>query len=826
MLRLVSIFALVTLASTATAATPALNIISPAGGQRGTELVVQFQGGRLQDSQEVLVYYPGITVTKLEANPNGAAVAVTLKIAPDCRLGEHGFRLRTASGVSDFRTFWVGALPAIDEKEPNTQFDTQQVVPMNVTVHGVVDNEDADFFQVDCKKGQRLSVEVEAMRLGSQMWDPAVAILDSRRFELAFNDDSALVGQDAGCSIVIPADGKYTVLVRDSSYGGNGACRYRLHIGNFPRPTALLPAGGMPGEEIEFRFLGDPAGEIKQKIKLPATDDPNFRLHCTTPEGINPTGFRPRLNGLPGVVVPPGTPTAPDKAFVMPSPGAAHGTIAVGENVYVKFPAKKGQAYELRCLARQLGSPLDPVLHVMNLPGGPYIAGNDDSEGGPDSVIRFTAPEDKEYVLWVHDHLKKGGLDYFFRLEVKPVASLTTTGIPKVDGNNVSNQDRQSITIPKGGRYATLVNVGRSDWGGPATVSFDKLPPGVTIVADPCDAGQGVVPVVLEAKADAALGGTLSNMMAAPADPKHPPVLGRTMLDINFNIGINNTPFHRHYAERVAVAVTEAAPYSIEVLEPKAPVPQNGSILLKVVAKRATGFKGPITVLPLFTPPGMGIQGSAVIPENATEITLNVNAAPNAAPRKWKTAVTAVGDAGLGPVWTSSQLFTLEVAVPFVAFAQDRAAVEQGNKTTVFAKVTVATPFEGKAIVKLIGLPAKAVTVDKELTKDGKEIAFEVTTDKTTPAGKHGLFCQVIVTHNGETLYHNVGGGELRVDVPLPPKSAAAAAAVTAPKPAAPPAPVAAKPLSRLEQLRKEQEEREKAEKAKPPEKPPEVKKP
>ena len=53
---------------------------------------------------------------------------------------------------------------------------------------------------------------------------------------------------------------------------------------------------------------------------------------------------------------------------------------------------------------------------------------------------------------------------------------------------------------------------------------------------------------------------------------------------------LEKAPFHRHFTDRIAVAVTDAAPYSIEVVEPKAAVPQNGSINLKVVAKRAAGF--------------------------------------------------------------------------------------------------------------------------------------------------------------------------------------------------------------------------------------------
>jgi len=44
-----------------------------------------------------------------------------------------------------------------------------------------------------------------------------------------------------------------------------------------------------------------------------------------------------------------------------------------------------------------------------------------------------------------------------------------------VDGNNPANQDRQTITIPKGGRYATLVIANRYEFGGPLNIGFEKL---------------------------------------------------------------------------------------------------------------------------------------------------------------------------------------------------------------------------------------------------------------------------------------------------------------------------------------------------------------
>src|SRR5438067_8147886 len=126
------------------ASSPSLGGIQPRGAQRGTEAVLTFQGARLADAQEILVYYPGIAVKKLEV-VNDATLKVTAAIAPDCRLGEHAFRVRTATGVSELRTFWVGAMPVVDEKEPNSDFDKPQPIPLNCTVHGVVDNEDQDY---------------------------------------------------------------------------------------------------------------------------------------------------------------------------------------------------------------------------------------------------------------------------------------------------------------------------------------------------------------------------------------------------------------------------------------------------------------------------------------------------------------------------------------------------------------------------------------------------------------------------------------------------------------------------------------------------------
>jgi len=794
----------VSLASSAHAVAPNLGSISPRGAQRNTEAVVLFSGARLGDADEILYYYPGITTTKIEV-VNDNQIKATLKIAPDCRLGEHAMRVRTKGGVSELRTFYVGALPIVDEKEPNSDFAAPQKINLNVTVHGVVDSEDVDYYLVECKKGQRLSVEVEGMRLGTTVFDPYVAILDMKRFELAASDDTALLKQDPCCSIVVPADGTYVVQIRESAYGGNGACQYRLHIGTFPRPLAVVPSGGKPGEEIEVRFLGDPSGEIKQKIKLPATADAKFGIHAEDAGGISPSALPFRLFEAGNVIeVEPND--NPDQATKAELPLAFNGVIdKPGDVDYFKFAAKKGQTYDVHCYARRIGSLLDPIMY-LSIVGGGDLVGNDDAIG-PDSYFRFTAPDDKEYVLRVYDHLKKGGPTYSYRIEFTPVAVTSTTSIPKV---NIFSQERQTISVPNGNRMAVLMSAGRGNWGGDATFNADALPPGVTLVADTLPASMDVFPVVIEAAPTANVSGVMTSFRAMPLDPKiiiKPEY--RHVCELSTG-GPGQSVYWSHTVNKTAVAVTEEAPFKISIVEPKAPMVQGGSMNLKIIVERKPEFKDAITITPLWNPPGVGSASSATIAAGTNEITLPMNAAPNAAIRKWKTAVLGMATVKGGPLWVSSQLATIEVAAPFFTFTMDRPASEQGKPTELFCKVAQTTPFEGAAKVKLIGLPLKVTAPDIDITKDTKEFVFKLDVDKTSPAGQHrNLFCQAVVMVNGEPVVHNVGTSELRIDVPLPPKpNQPPPMGTTTPPP--PPMGQPEKRLTRLEKLRLEQQEREK----------------
>ena len=60
------------------------------------------------------------------------------------------------------------------------------------------------------------------------------------------------------------------------------------------------------------------------------------------------------------------------------------------------------------------------------------------------------------------DHLKKGGPTYSYRVEFTPVHATTTVTIPKV---GLFSQERQTVVVPRGNRFATLMSAGRGNWG-------------------------------------------------------------------------------------------------------------------------------------------------------------------------------------------------------------------------------------------------------------------------------------------------------------------------------------------------------------------------
>ena len=103
-------------AGPAQAVDPNHTYVLPNGFQRGTEVTATFYGRRLADVEEVMFYEPGVKVLSIDKKEDRSVVA-KLKVSPSAELGEHRYRLRSKTGLSELRTFYVGPFKQIDEKE-------------------------------------------------------------------------------------------------------------------------------------------------------------------------------------------------------------------------------------------------------------------------------------------------------------------------------------------------------------------------------------------------------------------------------------------------------------------------------------------------------------------------------------------------------------------------------------------------------------------------------------------------------------------------------------------------------------------------------------
>ncbi len=786
---------------------PEFSGTKPNGGQRGTEVGVTLTGSRLADFDGLIFFSPGFTLKKLvKAETN--KVECVIGIAPEVLPGNHLMRIRTRSGVSHARQFFVGPFPNVDEKEPNNDVEAPQPIAMDQTVEGVVQSEDVDHYKIAVKKGQRISVEADGLRLGYTVFDPFVAIIDKDKFEKASSDDTILHRQDGYCSFVAEYDGEYIVQIRESSYRGGGTSFYRLHVGGFRRPDVVYPAGGKVGSKVKVRFIEGRTGEsFEEEATLPGEEDPQYMIYAKSQE--------PAPSGNPFRVVPfdnvleaePNDELA--KASVAPAsePISLNGIIEkAGDVDLFKVPFKKGQKVEVTGFAQALGSPLDMLVTVLNEKGS-SIGGSDDGGGRRrlDSKVTVSIPADGAYFVKVADHLERGGPGFVYRIELKAAEPELVFSSPQFTVNDTHY--RQFIAVPRGGRYATLVNISRNNVSGDFKFDAPGLPAGVKFLTDYPLKDLQNVPLLFEAAADAPLGHATVPIKLKPVDPATK-VVGR--LRQEFDIVRNgNVVYYTEVEDRLPVVTVEEAPYSLEIVKPAVSLVAGGVLDLKVVAKRKDGFKAPIRVFMIWKPPGVSILGEQTIAEGQNECVFVLDASSGVSAATWKMTVMGEAEMGNGRIYNASPYCELTTAPAFVSAPTIQlTAVEQGKEAVMVAKIEHLQPFVGEAEAQVYGVPDTIPIESAKINKDTKEVSFKVKTDAKSPVGKQGnLFVKIDVPVPGGVAVHRIATGSiLRIDPPrkAPPPAPAQPQVVAQNKPKEGPKTPAPKVLSRLEQLRQE----------------------
>lgn len=798
--------------SFASAGSPRLTRITPPGGQQGTTVEVHFVGLHLEDPREVVFYESGITTESIEpiegsieidgrklAVEAGTRVRVRLKLAGDCPLGPHGMRLRTLGGVTEYQRFFVGPFPIVEEGEQqqqrNDKRDSAKSVPVNTTVLGrLMESTDVDTYRIEVKRGQRVSAEVEAARLGVERGIPDMhlAIYDASGKTLAAADDSALFVQDPTLSVLADHDGTYFVEVRHCMYNGNGDV-YRLHLGTFTRPTAIYPAGGSIGTELNIRILGDPKGVRTQTVRVPTTPG-DFDFVAIDPADGVPAASPNRFRASPFSNV---LETEPNDSPETLSATSTHLPIAFngiidkpGDVDCFRFRAARGEKFTFHAMANVLGSTVDPVIWVKPVDSRTKSAPQrvTDSRanqhglapsGGlirdtQDPILEFTAPADGDYILGVENERGEGSADAVYRVEARPESTAVYTYIAPEPQNQFLPQLRQSVAVAAGNQYTAQVGIfstGRPV-GGELEIVGVNLPRGVTLRAPKLTPGVTRVPVVFEAAPDVQPQAALVELKVQPVHG--PAVESGYRQTITMNQYGNNDYYLHTSVDKLALVVTEPAPFRIEVEEPKSALVQNGEMTLKFKVIRSAGFEDPVTVQMEWRPAGINTATPTTVNAGANEGTYLLGATRGASPGTHQVTLTAMTGGsrrgyrdGESRTYVAAKPFQLTVAEPHVEARIARTSVERGKTATLVCKLNHLQPIPGKAVATLARLPRGIELVEptRDITATDKEVSFQIRATSEALVGNYqGIVLDLTVNDNGQSIRQLSGSGVLRVD--------------------------------------------------------------
>lgn len=774
--------------------------VTPRIGQRGTTVEVLIQGAHLDDPREIIFDRPGIRVVAIEpmrklAATTGLAhggrieqeVRCRFEIAPDCLPGEHRFRLRTATQLSSLATFHVTPFVVLDEKEGNNTMATAQVVPGPVTVRGSIDGSskgDIDLYRVPARAGERLSVEVDCVRLadvhyGDSEFDLALRVLDASGRELASNDENSLHSQDPLVTVKLPNDisDHLFVEVRRSVFETRPVT-YALHIGSFERPLAIYPAGGPSGEKLVVTLLGDALGERQLELTVPH-EPGDFSYYGDAPSALRLRSF-PAPNLLEDAQA--------SETVVSQLPAALHGILdSPGDTDKFRVAVKRGERYRVRVLASGLGSPLDPAVNIYKVgESKPEISGEDADLKQPDRGLKdifdptviWEPKEDGDYLIELRDTNGFGAATGVYCIEIDTPPDIVFAQLRSVANDGAESGRFTSLAVPQGNRWTfnlTLPTSMGTLFQGDMEVVAEGLPAGVSLLNTRIPGGSGVWPVQLLAAADAQPGGAVIRL---GVQSTHPVKKIETA-------SLQRIPFINHsggnYWRAVdldcfIMAVTDAAPFAIELQPPSIPLVRGGELAIPVKLIRNPGFTGPIEFKCDFARPGIILPPAVTIPGDQSEAVLQISAEANAALGISPIGITATtvtesnAYLGTGETRVSSQLIEVQVAEPFLMLASDPAAVRRGGSVAYRWNVTPKSHFDGEADVKLLGLP-KGVSVREpwpRITNAAKEVVFQVeASDEALLGPVNNIECEIIVRIAGQEIRQRTGKGVLRIDPKL-----------------------------------------------------------
>jgi hypothetical protein len=634
-----------------------LDRIFPLGGKAGSSVLVEVRGRDLDDLTALHFDHPGLKAELVKPNQ------FRIHIPPDLAPGSYEVRTVGRWGISGSRLFAVSRdLAEVLEVEPNDTPATAQKVPLGCAINGNSDNDGDDFFRFPARKGQRIVIDCQALRLDSQL--RATLVLSTGAGKELARSKPYHLRTDPLLDFVAPEDGDYIVGLHDSTFTGGHP--YRLVISDRPQIENVVPpavAVADAGKTVALEVLGRnlPMSKPSGLARVLDQELEALTVSCPIPADVgNLQRFR-FLQHLPSSSAkargfqfwPPGLEQALNPATVLCSP------VPVAVQRPGNHSAERAQAVVLPALIcgrlDRSGAPdwysfdvqaggqlfIDLWCERLDYPGDLFILVLDDKGKEiaqlDDHGIRFDAldlynrdpmgtvniPAKGTYRLMVQERYRNGGPRFQYALQI---GKAQPDFYPVVF--HETNPDPTSPLVRAGGSAAVEVVLNRRNLPGPVVVEAEGLPPGVSCPPVHVGPGNETGPrMVFTAAPDAREWvGVVRLKATALVDGKK---IEREVVPVQRRWPIANQSVSRLCRE-LCLAVRPGAPYGVSWTKEEVQLPAGGAVEARLRVRRQGEFKGAVKVSALNPPSGFNIAPVEVAAgkEEAT-VTIKVgNVAP------------------------------------------------------------------------------------------------------------------------------------------------------------------------------------------------------
>lgn len=425
---------------------------------------------------------------------------IKLTVDKEAAIGMREMRFRTRAGLSNPVRFYIGSHREFQEREPNDKVTGPVTTSPPFVINGQIMPGDIDRFQFSAKAGQQLLIQGHARSILPFLADAVpgwfqatLTLYDSAGKELSYADDYQF-SPDPVLFYQIPADGIYTIQIRDSIYRGREDFVYRVSVGEDPFITHLFPLGGRQGATTQAQLYG-----WNLPVEKTILDTSAKRLgHCRLQVKNS--------NQIPYTVgeLPESSEKKNNETLKTAQPLKPHiivnGKIErAGDVDLFRFSGRAGQKIVAEVTARELHSPLDSSLKLLD-ESGKVLAWNDDQKTlnlgmqthHADSYIRLNLPKQGTYYLSVADSQGKGGAGYAYRLRLsRPLPGFQLNAVPS------------SITVRQGCSVPVTVFASREDgFEGEIEIVLKDAPKGFRLQGARIPPGAEQVTMTLTAPTD------------------------------------------------------------------------------------------------------------------------------------------------------------------------------------------------------------------------------------------------------------------------------------------------------------------------------------